>query len=129
MAREKKQKEEVVKGRTLLVTEQGGTEFKITIPAGGRVTFGPTVPYAAKAQQFGSSQGWSLRVYESAAATSLIACFSGVAAFRDVDIPHARAIVKESGKTLWKSDETGYEVTESVQREQSFIDSAKLLKG
>jgi hypothetical protein len=57
-----------VKPRTLLITSTDG-EFKITIPAGARLTFGPTIPYEGRRQNGGYApepKGYSLRVYETA---------------------------------------------------------------
>lgn len=101
----KKEELEAVKGKTLLLNTTDG-DFRITIPVGGRVTFGPTIPY----------QRNSLRVYENSKNDSLIAVFGGVKAFRDVTLPHAKLIIREAGKSVWKSDEEGYKVETEVNR-------------
>jgi hypothetical protein len=40
--------------------------------------------------------------------------FLGVRDFRDETIPVWREIVREAGKTMWKSDEHGYKVESQV---------------
>lgn len=121
--------EEGVGGKVLLLTLSDGKEMKVTIPNGARVTFGPTAPYQRKPGGWGEGGGnsWSVRVYASKANDSLLAVFSGVAEFRPIDMPCSKLVIKEAGKSLWKSDETGYEVQESVERKSEFVDAAKLL--
>ena len=122
-----KAREIAVKPRTLLIKGSEG-EFKVTIPAGARVTFGPTIPFEPKGGGFQERvRGYSLRVYETAKNDSLIAVFANVESFRDITMPHAKLIVREAGKSMWKSDETGYETTTSVDRKRGFVDSARLL--
>lgn len=122
-----KKSESPVKSRTLLCMGSEG-EFKITIPEGARVTFGPNVPFTPRANAYASpDRGYSLRVYEGKGNDTLIAVFSNVASFRDITLPHAKLVVREAGKSMWKSDENGYEVSESVSRESAFIDSARQL--
>lgn len=114
--------DETVKPRTLLVKNLE-TEFKITIPPGSRVTFGPTIPFKAEKggiNQFNPGGGYSLRVYANSKNDSLIAVFGGIVEFRDISIPHAKLVIRESGKSLWRSDEDGYQVEESVQRDQEW---------
>lgn len=130
MAKLKKELEEAVEARTLLLSTSEG-EVRITIPAGSRVTFGPTIPYAPKPSAYptpASSNGYSLRVYANSKNDSLIGVFSGVYAFRDVKIPHAKLVVREAGKSVWKSDEEGYKVEEEVKRSEHWLDPLKLLE-
>jgi hypothetical protein len=110
-----------VKARTLLI-QMKDDEYRVTIPPGARVTFGPTIPYQKKNEGYSSERhdGYSLRVYESAKNDSLIAVFSGVSSFRDISMPHAKLIVREAGKQVWKSDEEGYKVETEVRAEKSF---------
>ena len=90
--RTSKSKDEGVKARTLMLSTVDG-EIRITIPAGSRVTFGPTIPYQKKDQPYGNhdARGYSLRVYESVKNDSLIAVFGGVMSFRDVNIPRSKS--------------------------------------
>lgn len=122
----RKKSESPVKSRTLLCLGKEG-EFKITLPEGARVTFGPNVPFTPKNGYVDHDRGYSLRVYEGKGNDTLIAVFSNVASFRDITLPHAKLVVREAGKSMWKSDENGYEVSESVSRESAFIDSARQL--
>lgn len=118
----KKTKDDEVKSRTLLI-QMKDEEYRVTIPPGARITFGPTIPYQKKNKNGYSTEshdGYSLRVYETAKNDSLIAVFSGVSSFRDISMPHAKLIIREAGKSVWKSDEEGYKVEEEVKREQVF---------
>lgn len=119
-------KEEEVEARTLLLSTSDG-EVRITIPAGSRVTFGPTIPYAPK-DRYQKETGYSLRVYGNSKNDSLIGVFSGVYAFRDIRIPHAKLIVREAGKSVWKSDEEGFKVEGEVKRSEHWLDPLKLLE-
>lgn len=112
--------------RTLLIKDGTG-EFKVTVPDGAKLTFGPDVPFEGKAERQFGQRSYSLRVYEDQSKANLIACFNNVAWFRDIAIPHARLVIREEGKSLWKSDEDGYEVQQSATRTAEFVDSAKLL--
>lgn len=118
-----------VKPRTLMI-QMKDDEYRVTIPAGARVTFGPTIPYQKKSKNGYASEshdGYSLRVYENEKNDSLIAVFSGVSSFRDIAIPHAKLIIRESGKSVWKSDEEGYKVEHEIKKEQTF-EEFKLLE-
>lgn len=107
-------------GRVLLV-KTGEGELKVTIPEKAQLTFGPTVPYAKNNNGYHDRQGYSLRVYEDKAKDSLIAVFSDVHWFRDMAIPVAKLVVREAGKSVWRSDEQGYEVQESRKFERNFV--------
>lgn len=115
--------------RTLLVTDGDG-DFKVEIPDEATVTFGPTIPYQPKNGYAGSNH-YSLRVYQGSDKGKLLAVFAGVQHFRDSSLPVLRKILKEEGKTLWKSDEEGYKVEHEVRRasnwEDEFACDAKLL--
>ena len=115
-----KQETVTAKGRTLLITTTDG-DVRVTIPPGGRVTFGPTIPYEKK-NDYDRQTGYSLRVYENSKNDSLIAVFAGVKCFRDISLPHSKLIIREAGKSVWKSDEEGYKVEEQVKRKSSWID-------
>lgn len=111
----KKEDPEIVKARTLLLNTVEG-DIRITVPAGGRVTFGPTIPYQRKPGYATEAQGYSLRVYETPKNDSLIAVFGGVKSFRDIALPHMKLVIREAGKSIWKSDEEGYKVETEVNR-------------
>jgi hypothetical protein len=120
--------DEGVKARTLLLTTADG-DVRITIPPGARVTFGPTIPYQKRDNGYQPREsGYSLRVYETAKNDSLVAVFGGVLSFRDSDIPHAKLIIREAGKSVWKSDEEGYKVETEGSREKMWIDSLHQLE-
>lgn len=127
----KEEKPEAVVAKTLLVHGSDG-DFKITLPAGARVTFGPAIPFAPKNGTNGmfnqGNRDYSLRVYANAKNDSLIAVFAGVQGFRDLTIPHAKLVIREAGKSVWKSDEEGYKIEHEVKQEKSF-EEFKLLNG
>lgn len=94
--------------------------MKVEIPVGARLTFGPTAPYAGK-NGYGAGCGdYSLRVYTSSKNDSLVAVFAGVVSFRDITIPVSKLIIREAGKSIWKSDETGYAVENEVKYDKSW---------
>ncbi len=110
--------------RKLLVF--GQKTFKITVPAGARVTFGPWSPPSAESKNYGTSDRalvGTLRVYHGASRTTenVIAVFSGVTGFRDLSIGYAEQVAREEGATIWKDDENGYVREEKVKREQAWI--------
>lgn len=124
---DKKVKESKVEGRTLVVKEvHSDKEFKITIPADAMCTFGPTAPYASGGKGQGGfgmvsqDKGWSLRVYATKSKTDLIAVFSGVESFRDISMPMARLVIREAGKSVWKSDEEGYKMETEGTKEKAW---------
>jgi len=129
MAKQKVGKPEPVSGRTLLLSTVDG-EVRITIPAGARVTFGPTIPYQKRNTGYDEprDRGYSLRVYSTAKNDSLIAVFGGVTSFRDIAIPHAKLIVREAGKSVWRSDEEGYKVETEGKHERVWADSLHQLE-
>ena len=90
--------------RTLLVEDVAG-EFRITIPAAWKVTFGAF--QMAGADRYGNrppAGGPALRIYE--AENKQRACFVGVRCFRDMSIPMERAVVR--GDTIeWEPDTEG----------------------
>ena len=131
MPKKKVAKEEIVKkARVLLVKVAGGDELRVTLTSGSRITFAPNVPGGrGKASQFGEMrpQGYAIRIYETAKNDSLVAVFTDVIEFRDVEIPVSKLVLREAGKTLWKSDETGFEVSTKVERSHATIDDAGFL--
>ena len=108
-------------GSRVLLCKDAEGEFKVVIPADSKVTFGPTIPYSPKNGYPGSNH-YSLRVYKGSNKENLIAVFAGVERFRDVSLDVQRLVIRESGKTVWKSDETGYKVEENVERQRSWED-------
>jgi len=95
--------------------KDGDGDFRIQIPDDATVTFGPTIPYTPKEGRFGGGNHYSVRVYEGHSKDKLLAVFAGVQHFRDQVIPVERLVVRESGKSLWKSDEGGYHAETEVK--------------
>jgi len=119
--------EEVAQVRVILLETNEGDK-RITLPAGSRITFGPTIPYQKKDSYGQEHKGYSLRVYSSSATDSLIAVFCGISSFRDITIPVEKLIIREAGKSVWKSDEHGYKVENEVQKEGKWVDSLHQLE-
>ena len=92
-----------------LVLQQGG-EFVIELPADYKLTFGAVNP----AGQMSGRDLHCLRVYDGANTRSahLRAVYCDVRGFRDLSIPLARKVQKETGSTNWTMDsEGGFETT------------------
>jgi hypothetical protein len=87
-------KRSVKQTRTLLVEDKNG-KFKVTIPAGAKVTFGALHGSSDKFHQSGNV----LRIYETK--ERQIAVFTNVIAFRDLALPIERMVAKmPDGKHL-----------------------------
>jgi hypothetical protein len=91
-----------VETRTLLVEDSAG-EFKITIPAAWKVTFGA---FQNNTNRYGDAVvgGPALRIYE--AENKQRACFVGVRCFRDMSIPMERAVIRGDA-IAWEADTEG----------------------
>lgn len=112
--------------RTLLVRDGDG-EFKVDLPAEAKLTFGPAVPYARKPGYAPENQGgYALRVYVGSK-ENLVAVFNGVQWFREIGIPVSRLVIREAGKSVWKSDDKGYEVQHDVKRDAQWVPDVKRL--
>lgn len=98
--------------RTLLV--YGDKTFKITIPDDAKVTF---APFSPPRRGYNNNDTYNpvgtLRVYKTE--KNILACFSGVHGFRDLDLNYAEEVAKEEGATIWKDDEKGYMRETKVQ--------------
>lgn len=87
----------------------GEKTFKITVPDGAKITFGPWSPPTEKARYEPSPRNGTLRIYEGSKSTeNIIAVFSGVSGFRDISLGYAEEVAREEGAIIWKSDEKGY---------------------
>jgi hypothetical protein len=92
-----------------LILQQGG-EFVIELPAEYKLTFGAVNPGG----QMGPRDLHCLRVYDGAntKTSHLRAVYCDVRGFRDLSIPLARKVQKETGSTSWTMDsEGGFETT------------------
>lgn len=87
-----------------LVREQGGrgsgSQFVIEIPANWKVTFSSVNPNS----QSHVGGAYCLRVYEG---EKLRAVYCDIVAFRDLSIPMAREVRKETGSSSWENDSDG----------------------
>lgn len=107
--------------RTLLVF--GKKTFKITIPDGAKVTFGPWSPPTETAKYTGErALIGTLRVYKGSKSTeNIIAVFSGVSGFRETSLEYTEQVARQEGAVMWKSDHEGYVVEEKVKNENQWV--------
>lgn len=101
--------------KTLLVEDQEG-KFRIQVPDDAKMTFGPAVPFVKKNELAVGNRGYALRIYNSSK-DNPIAVFTGVRCFREANIVVEREVLRESGKTVWRSDEHGFKVESQGSRE------------
>lgn len=113
--------------RTLLVT--GPKNFKVTIPDGAKVTFGPWAPPGKKGEWSEPKAAGTLRVYIGSE-KNIIGCFSPVYSFRDLsNIGYAEEIAREEGAVMWKDDEKGYIREDKIKREKVWVEAQALPPG
>lgn len=110
-------------GRTILV--EGYKRFKVTLPPGATLTFGPWSPPNSKAgdptpRYDTESKRGTLRVYLNGPPKECIAVFSGVTSYRDLSLGYSEEVVKEEGATIWRDDEKGYYRDAKVERKREW---------
>lgn len=114
MTRQRKAPDEKVK---YLVSGNKG-EFVIEIPASWKVTFGYVNP-AKSSDGYARNEGHCMRVYEG---EKLRAVYGDVYGLRDLSIPLARKVTKETGSASWTMDSQGnFEEHKKVERESSLM--------
>lgn len=110
--------------KTLLVTKENGKEFRITIPKDARTTFGPWSPPTGNSRFSGEQKALTgtLRVYKagSKATEDIIAVFSGVASFRDMNVNYEEKVEEVVGAVVWRSDKDGYSREDKVRNRESW---------
>lgn len=115
--------------RTLEV--QADKLFRIDIPDDAKVTFGPFSPPNANNMNAGYATSYkamgTLRIYQGSK-DNIIACFSGVISFRDLDMNYQEKVAVEEGDSIWKSDKDGYKRESRVQRREEWTEPAKQLR-
>lgn len=100
----------------------GDKTFKITVPDGATITFGPWSPPSKDARYEPQPRNGTLRVYEGSKSTAnIIAVFSGVTGFRDLSLGYAEVVAREEGSIIWKDDKEGYLREEKVRRGEDWI--------
>lgn len=126
MSKTKDVLEDKTKRVLLLKTNEG--ELKIEIPDDAKITFGPAIPFARKAERvsYTGQSEYALRIYRGTK-DNLIAVFAGVYSFRDITIPVQKLIVREAGKSIWKSDEEGFEIETAIKKDANWIPDINLL--
>jgi hypothetical protein len=105
----------------------GDKTFRITVPDNATITFGPWSPPKGTSLDYRSSgevgRVGTLRIYDGPKSTAnIIAVFSGVSGFRDLDIGYEEMVAREEGAALWKSDEKGYTREEKGSIEHAWVD-------
>lgn len=102
----------------------GAKNFKVKVPDGAKVTFGPWSPPTGEGK-YGASEkalNGTLRIYEnSKSGASILAVFSGVTGYRDLSLGYSEEVAREEGAVIWKSDENGYEREEKVSRKSDWL--------
>jgi len=93
--------------RTYLLELKNGGQRKLTVPAGWKVTFGPTVPFERKgsAGYRGDEGTWALRLYEKG--DRLRAIFTDVRSFRDLSISVEEKRIRTKRQTIEKASSKG----------------------
>lgn len=86
-----------------LVTDTKG-EFVIELPSSWKVTFSNVNP-ASNGEHGFRDKAYCLRVWETK--EKLRAVFSNVLAIRDLSIPLARKVEKQTGSSTWSKDSVG----------------------
>jgi hypothetical protein len=106
--------------RKYLVSEPRG-EFVIEIPAEGwKITFGYVNPAIPDGGVRGA-QGHCLRIYEGK--DKLRAVFGNVTGIRDLAIPLARKVEKQTGSSEWTMDSAGnFDGRQTVKVEGGFLE-------
>lgn len=122
--RKLRQNEEVVGTIKYLVKEGGGrgssSQFVIEIPANWKVTFSSVNPNS----QGMRGDGYCLRVYEG---EKLRAVYCDIVAFRDLSIPMAREIRRETGSSSWENDSDGnFSESRSVSVDRQLVTETDL---
>jgi hypothetical protein len=90
---------------TYLLEMKDGTRRKITVPSSWKLSFGPLVP-GSKDTSYNSREALVLRIWEGSKDNQR-ACITGVAAFRDMELPMEEEIVKTHEETLVKDTPEG----------------------
>lgn len=109
--------------RELLVF--GEKTFKIRVPNGAKLTFGPFSPPTTKESAYNRSDGdkkGTLRVYEG---TNVIAVFSGVSGYRDTSLEYMEQVLIQQGETVWKDDLNGYSRSSSSSGVRTWVDPSE----
>lgn len=110
----KKEEERKVKYLVL----QGNEEIIIEVPSDWKLTFGYVNP-GKSSDGYSRGEGHCLRVWEG---TKLRAVYGNVRGFRDMDIPLARKVKRETGSATWTMDSEGnFEESKKVEVESKLV--------
>lgn len=103
--------------RTILVQRNSGPDFKISIPVNAKTTFAPWSPPSRDGYTRTPNQlAGTLRIYRTE--KDIIAVFSGVTGFRDIDMDYEEKVIVEEGATIWKNDKNEYSRETKVTRDE-----------
>lgn len=108
-------------GRKFYVQCQQG-DFVMELPSGWRVTFGAVNP-GGNSQGMPSRELHCLRVWDGPGKSAMLrAVFCDVRGIRDLAIPFARKMVKETGSAEWHRDDLGnFEQSSKRQIEETIV--------
>lgn len=105
---------------TYLLETKSGQQRKVTVPAGWRVTFGPTVPFARKEGRSYGDELWALRFY---ADKDLKAIFTDVKSFREMsEISVSEKRVKTQRQSFSKDGKKGGKAVIAEARIEEWVD-------
>lgn len=112
-----RQNEESPPKLVYIVQRSGAPDFTIELPASWKVTFGAVNPGASSGT--GRYDLHCLRVWEG---EKLRAVFCDVKGFRDLSLPMAIKVSRETGAATWEKDSNGnFEATEKRAIEASYV--------
>jgi hypothetical protein len=101
-----------------MVNVSGAEDFIMELPSNWRLTFGYVNP-ARSSDGYNRGEAHCLRVWEG---QKLRAVYGNIIGFRDLSIPLARKVTKETGSAAWTRDSQGnFEGTEKRERQEEFL--------
>lgn len=101
-----------------LVSDNKG-EFVVELPPGWKLTFAAVNPAAVAGGRGFGDGGYALRIWQG---DKLRAVFCNVRGFRDLSIPLARKIEKQTGTAQWTMDSEGnFETSKRVTVERELL--------
>lgn len=111
-------KDEIKMIRYLLSTRGGKDDFIIEVPADFKLTFGYVNPAGSK-DGYNRGDAHCVRVWDG---TKLRAVYGDVVGLRDMSIPLARKVHRETGNASWTMDSQGnFEESKSVAVESHLV--------
>jgi hypothetical protein len=106
-----------------LLCHDGIGRFKVEVPAGHTITFGPFSPPGPRGYASGGSAIGTLRIYLGSKTNGAgpVAVFTGVYGYREIGMKVEREVISESGSHVWSSDEEGSSEGRAVKRSKKWV--------